>query len=121
MRIGKLHGLKGDQRMFLNDDCAPFLLEISNNELPEMRLWGKYQKLRLYIPGDLSDILACKFMAGRSGKDFDDIEVLCQLLGVQTRDQAQRVVDRFFPLEHHQRDYNLPATLDIFFPEGEKG
>jgi len=121
MRIGKLHGLKGDQRMFLNDDCAPFLLEIGNNELPEMRLWGEYQKLRLYIPDDLSYILACKFMAGRPDKDFRDTVALCQLLGVQTRDQAQEVVDRFFPSKNHQSDYNLPATLDIFFPEDEKG
>src|SRR6266566_1750925 len=68
--IGRRHGLKGERQMFLNDDCAPFLLELSENELPPMRLLKAYQKLHLYIPDDLKYILACKLMAGRPTKDF---------------------------------------------------
>src|SRR5579871_5653741 len=29
--IGKRHGLRGDHQMFFNDDCCPFLLELSEN------------------------------------------------------------------------------------------
>ena len=36
--IGKRHGLRGERQMFFNDDCSPFLLELSENELPAMRL-----------------------------------------------------------------------------------
>src|SRR5579875_1403565 len=36
--IGKRHGLKGKYQMFFNDDCSLFLLEMSENELPPMRL-----------------------------------------------------------------------------------
>ena len=80
--IGKRHGLKGEHQMFFNDDCSPFLLELSENELPPMRLLKAYQKLHLYVPSDISYILACKLIAGRATKDFADIQVLCQRLGV---------------------------------------
>src|SRR5947207_2997164 len=93
--IGKRHGLKGERQMFLNDDCAPFLLELSENELPPMQLFKAYHKLHLYIPSDLSYILACKLMAGRPEKDLADIEVLCPTLGIQTRAQAQHVVNQY--------------------------
>ena len=33
-RIGKQQGFKGDRQMFFNDDCSPFLLELSGNVLP---------------------------------------------------------------------------------------
>ena len=35
--IGKHHGLRGKHQPFFNDDCSPFLLELSGNELPPMR------------------------------------------------------------------------------------
>ena len=113
--IGKRHGLKGERQMFFNDDCAPFLLELGENELPPMRLLKTYQKLHLYVPSDLSYILACKLIAGRPEKDLPDIEVLCRLLGIQNRAQAQRVVDQYFPSPIHQATYLLPDTLDGIF------
>ena len=51
-QIGKKHGLRGNDRMFLNDDCAPFLLELG--DIPPVRLLQTYRKLHLYIPEDLS-------------------------------------------------------------------
>jgi len=114
-RIGKRHGLKGDHQMFLNDDCSPFLLELSENELPPMRLLKAYRKLRLYVPDDLSYILACKLMAGRPEKDLADIEALCQTLSVGDRAQAQQIVDRYFPSPIHQAVYLLPRTLEQIF------
>ena len=114
--VGKRHGLKGEaEQLFFNDACASFLLELGNNELPEMRIFKAYQKLHLFIPVDLSYILACKLMAGRPAKDHGDIRVLCQQLGIETRLQAQRVVDRFFPGLYQQAIHQLPKTLDDIF------
>lgn len=113
--IGRRHGLKGERQMFFNDDCSPFLLELSENELPPMRLLKAYQKLRLYVPHDLSYILACKLMAGRPEKDLADIEILCQMLNIQSRDQAQQVVNHYFPSPIHQATYLLSRTLDRKF------
>jgi len=113
--IGRRHGLRGKQQMFFNDDCSPFLLELSENELPPMRLLKAYQKLYLYVPNDLRYILACKLMAGRPEKDLDDIAVLSKRLDIQNRSQAQQVVDQYFPSPIHQATYLLPHTLDRLF------
>jgi hypothetical protein len=113
--IGRRHGLKGQQQMFFNDDCSPFLLELSENELPPMRLLKAYQKLYLYVPNDLRYILACKLMAGRPEKDLNDITILCGKLDIQNRAQAQQVVDQYFPSPIHQATYLLPRTLDSIF------
>jgi hypothetical protein len=113
--IGRRHGLKGQQQMFFNDDCSPFLLELSENELPPMRLLKAYQKLYLYVPNDLRYILACKLMAGRPEKDLNDIAILCGKLDIQNRTQAQQVVDQYFPSPIHQATYLLPRTLDTIF------
>ena len=113
--VGRRHGLRGKQQMFFNDDCSPFLLELSENELPPMRLLKAYQKLYLYVPHDLRYILACKLMAGRPEKDLDDIAVLCGMLNIQNREQAQQVVDQYFPSLIHQATYLLPQTMDRFF------
>src|SRR5207248_4504335 len=51
--IGKRYGLKGQRQQFINDDAAPFLLELSEYELPPMRLLTAYRKLHLYVPRDL--------------------------------------------------------------------
>jgi Nucleotidyltransferase of unknown function (DUF6036) len=114
-RIGKRHGFKGERQMFFNDDCSPFLLELSGNELPPMRLLKVYQKLHLYIPDDLRYILACKLMAGRPEKDLTDIEALRRTLGIQNRTQAQQVVNQYFPSPIHQTTYQLSRTLDRIF------
>lgn len=116
-RIGKHHGLKGQQQFFFNDDCAPFLLDLSGNELPPMRLFKAYQKLHLYIPNDLRYILACKLIAGRATKDFADIDALCQRLGIQNRAQAQSVVDQYFPSPVDQAIHLLSQTLETLFEE----
>src|SRR5947209_3043336 len=91
--IGRSHGFKGDERMFLNDDCAPFLVELG--DIPPTRQLRAYRKLVLDIPDDLSYILACKLIAGRPKKDYTDITVLCKLLNISTIEQARDVVVRF--------------------------
>ena len=115
--IGKRHGLKGQQQLFLNDDCSPFLLELSENELPPMQVLKAYHKLHLYVPSDLRYILACKLMAGRATKDFADIEVLCQRLDIRNRAQAHDVVNQYFPSPVHQAFHLLSQTLETLFVE----
>lgn len=111
--IGKNHGLPPKERMFFNDDCAPFLLDMG--ALPPTRLFRAYRKLYLYVPADLGYILACKLMAGRPDKDYIDIQVLQKTLGLHTRNQAQALVDRFFPDPHDQHIYQLSKTLSEVF------
>ncbi len=113
--IRKRHGLKGERQQFLNDDAAPFLLELSEQELPPMRLLNAYRKLRLYTPRDLGYLLACKLMLGRPEKDSVDIAVLCQALAIHNRAQAQQLVDRYFPAPSQQAMYRLSCTLESLF------
>jgi hypothetical protein len=115
--IGRRHGLKGERQQFFNDDSAPFLLELSEHELPPKRLLKAYRKLHLYVPRDLGYLLACKLMLGRPEKDGADIAVLCQTLAIQNRAQAQQLVDRYFPSPAHQAIYLLPRTLVRTFGE----
>jgi Nucleotidyltransferase of unknown function (DUF6036) len=116
-RIGKQHGLRGEHQMFFNDDCSPFLLELSGNELPTMHLFKAYQKLHLYVPSDLRYILACKLMAGRATKDYADINILCQRLGIRSWAEAQLAVDQYFPSPVDQTIHLLSSTLDSLFGE----
>jgi hypothetical protein len=113
--IGKRYGLKGERQQFINDDAALFLLELSEQELPPMRLLTAYRKLHLYVPRDLGYLLACKLMLGRPEQDGADIAVLCQALTIQNRAQAQQLVDRYFPSPAHQATYRLPCTLESIF------
>jgi hypothetical protein len=115
--VGKRHGWRGSQRVFLNDDCAPFLRELG--EIPPTRLLLTYRKLELYVPADMSYILACKLISGREKKDYQDIAVLRQMLNVNTRERAQWVVNRYFPDPVLQHTYDLPKTLDEIF--GKRG
>ena len=113
--IGKRHGLKGEHQQFFHDDSAPFLLELSEQELPPMRLLKAYRKLHLYVPRDLGYLLACQLMLGRPEQDGTDIAVLCQTLEIQNRAQAQQLVDRYFPSPAHQAAYRLPCILESVF------
>jgi hypothetical protein len=111
--IGKKHRFKKKQQMFLNDDCAPFLIELG--DLPATRIWKKYQKMHLYLPADLSYILACKFIAARADKDYGDITILRTMLGVSTKEQAREIVNRFFPDYDAQEFFGLSKNLDEIF------
>lgn len=117
-RIGRRRfGLQGEHALFFNDNAAPFLLELSRNELPPMRLWRAYSKIHLYVPVDLRYILALKLLAGRREKDHDDIYKLCQMFGVTTRAQAQSVVNRYFRSPLDQISHGLAKTLKELFDQ----
>jgi len=111
--IGKQHRLPAKERMFFNDDCALFLEDMG--PLPQMRLYQAYRKLHVYLPVDLGYILSCKLMAGRPGKDYDDIGVLRKQLGIRTRAQAQALVNRFFSDPRDQEIHQLADTLTKIF------
>jgi hypothetical protein len=70
--------------------------------------------LEVYIP-PREYILALKLLANRK-KDQKDIMALCQQLNVQTREQAQQVIDRYVPDREVQQLSNLNKTLSILFP-----
>ena len=95
--------------------AAPFLLELSEDELPPKRLLKAYHKLHLYAPRDLGYLLACKLMIGRPEQDDAEMAVLRQMLAIQNRAQAQQLVDRYFPSPAHQATYRLPCTLESLF------
>lgn len=117
-RIGRNRfGLRGEHALWYNDNCAPFVLELSNNILPDIRLLKEYNKLCLYVPDNLQYILALKLMAGRPSKDHDDIRKLCERFGVQNRAQAKQVVDSYFPDIMAQYRHQLPSTLKELFRE----
>ena len=113
--IGRRHRFKGEQQLFLNDDGASFFLELTGQEFPPMRLLTAYRKLHLYVPCDLGYLLACKLMVGWTEREGADIVLLCQALGISLRDQAQRLVDQYFPSALQQAFYRLPHTLERLF------
>lgn len=113
--IGKRHGRKGERQQFFHDDSAPFLLELSEQELPPMRLLTAYRKLHLYTPRDLGYLPACQLMLGRPEQDGADMAVLCRTLAIQSRTQAHQLVDRYFPSPAQQAAYRLPCTLASLF------
>lgn len=80
-----------------------------------MQLLQAYRKLHLYIPSDLSYILACKLIAGRPAKDYTDIAALRKMLTISTRQQAELIVNRFFPDPVLQSVYGLSQNLDELF------
>ncbi|HEY4035662.1 MAG TPA: hypothetical protein VGL94_17025 [Ktedonobacteraceae bacterium] len=59
--------------------------------------------------------MACKLIAGRADKDYGDIAALRNLLHVSTREQAQEVVNRFFPDQTGQEFFDLSRNLDEIF------
>jgi len=97
---------------WVNDMIGDFLRDASN--VPQGTLWRTYGSLEVYIP-EAEYILALKLLAGRQ-KDRPDIHILCQQLNIQTRNQAQEVVDHYIPGKPVQQINNLDKTLSTLFP-----
>jgi hypothetical protein len=81
--------------------------------VPAGTLWQTFGPLEVYFP-DSTYILALKILANRS-KDRADIQVLCQLLGIQTRAQAQQILDQYVDPTIQQAQ-QVDLTLAILFP-----
>jgi hypothetical protein len=97
---------------WLNDVIGDFIRDVSI--VPQGSLWQRYTMLEVYVPPN-EYILALKLLAGRQ-KDRDDINILCQQLQVQTRKQAQRLVDQYIPDRQVQQINGVIKTLNFFFP-----
>jgi predicted nucleotidyltransferase len=102
--VAKKFQLKRD---WMNDVVAAFIPDLGT-----LTLWREYSTLHIYVP-DAEYILALKLLAGRD-KDEDDILTLCERLNIQTREDAQAVVDRYADLKW-QNECTLQNTLDALF------
>jgi|SRR5579875_3737944 len=96
---------------WINDVIGDFVRDVSI--IPQGTLWRRFAALEVYIPPS-EYILALKLLAGRQ-KDSPDIGVLCQQLHIQTRSQAQQLVDRYIPDRQVQQMNDLDDTLDDIF------
>jgi hypothetical protein len=102
--VAKKHGIRRD---WINDVVAAFAPEVG-----PVTLWHDYANLQVYVPAP-EYILVLKLLAGRD-RDEDDIQALCTLLNVQSRERAQELVDRYTSPQW-QLECNLNATLDALF------
>lgn len=63
--------------------------------VPKGKLWKCFGPLCVYIPSR-EYILALKIIAGRD-KDIEDSKILLQQAKIKTRQQAQKLLDRYIP------------------------
>src|SRR5436190_20397817 len=83
---------------WMNDLIGDFLRDLGT--VPNGILWRTYAVLEVYVP-EAEYILALKLLAGRQ-KDREDIRLLCQQIHIQSRNQAQQLVDRYVPKKTQQ-------------------
>lgn len=86
-RVAKRHALPAD---WLNDAVKGFLYR-----QPPTRLWAEYPGLRVYVPGT-DYVFAMKADAGRP-EDRRDLLTLRDALGLQSAEEAIRIVERYVP------------------------
>jgi hypothetical protein len=97
---------------WINDIMGDFLQD--TGLIPEGVLWRQYGNLEIFLPSK-EYILALKLLAGRR-KDVGDTQALCKDLQIQTREQAQKLVDLHIPDKQIQQLYQIDRTLEVFFP-----
>lgn len=107
--VGQRHRLPPD---WLNDEAAVYYYDDAPHA--EVVFWRSFgETLWIYLP-TMQYMLATKLAAYRP-KDANDIQMLIQDLNVQTREQAQAIVDKFL-LPDAQTFWELDEKLDILFP-----
>lgn len=102
------HSLRED---WFNDGMSHLLRAMG--DLPEGTLWRQYGALEVYLP-PAGYILTLKLLAYRD-KDKDDIKALCRILNIQTREQAQIIVDQYVPDISTHDIFRLDETLERLF------
>ena len=102
--VAKRYRLRRD---WMNDVVAAFTQEIG-----AVTLWREYSNLHIYVP-TAECMLVMKLLAGRE-KDEDDIVALCEQLHIETREQAQVLVDRYADRKW-QQECMLEKTLNDLF------
>ena len=100
------------KREWMNDVAAYFIRDIAP-ETPQLKLWKVYGQLSVYVPPQ-EYILALKLIVYRE-KDKDDVQALLQTLQINTREQAQSIVNQYVPSKEQQDYYMLDSALDDLF------
>jgi hypothetical protein len=108
--VAKRNGLK---REWFNDAAFGILGELQPSP-EQLHLWRSYGALDIYMP-PAEFIFAVKVFGYRD-RDFNDVQALIQKLDVQTREQAQAIIDRYIARDA-QREYRTQVTLDDLFED----
>lgn len=93
------------QRHDLDADWLNYLAQMLMYDeviVPEGKLWKRFGSLHIYAP-DSEYILALKITAGRQ-KDLDDCAILLSNTKIQTRKQAQQILDRYILPDGQQKN-----------------
>ncbi len=82
--------------------------------MPRGKLWKRYGPLHVYAPPK-EYILALKILAGRD-QDLADCSILLPQTHIRTRQQAQRVLNRYILPEAQQDEAEtIASSLDVLF------
>lgn len=82
--------------------------------MPTGTPWRVYGPLEVLVP-ERAYILALKLLAHRA-QDEADIHVLCQELGVSTRDEARRILDTYITDDGIKQLSDVDTALSQLFP-----
>ncbi len=82
--------------------------------IPDGNLWKTYGPLHIYAPSE-EYIFALKIFAGRD-KDIEDCKILFQQVRIDTREQAQILLDRYIlPDAQQNNTETIVRSLDLLF------
>jgi hypothetical protein len=82
--------------------------------MPRGKLWKRFGPLHVYAPPK-EYIFALKILAGRD-QDLEDCRILLPQIRIRTRQQAQRVLDRYLLPEAQQEEAEtIASSLDVLF------
>ncbi|SRR2546426_4389405 len=88
--------------------------------MPRGNLWKRFEPLQVYAPPK-EYILALKILAGRD-QDLADCRILLPQTRIRTRQEAQRVLDRYILPEAQQDEAEtIASSLDVLFGSEREG
>ena len=88
--------------------------------MPRGKLWKRYGPLQVYAPPK-EFVFALKILAGRD-QDLADCRILLPQTRIRTRQQAQRVLDRYLLPEAQQDEAEtIVSSLDVLFGSESAG
>ncbi len=96
---------------WLNDGFSHMLRTIGG--IPEGTLWRNYGVLEVFFP-PAGYIFALKLLGYRK-KDKEDIEALGRILQIQTRQQAQAMVERHIPNKDAHDVYTKSGSIELMY------
>ncbi|MBO0777772.1 MAG: hypothetical protein J2P37_02990 [Ktedonobacteraceae bacterium] len=85
--------------------------------VPRGSLWRTFGIVEIYAP-PADYILFLKLRINRP-KDRADISYLFDCLGIQTREQAQALIDHYMPDQANQAYFDISTKLHRWFPSSE--